>query len=263
MKYKEVVMEKCNRLILVAALAFACNGCLTNYYEKYYVDTEGRAKIKSIHGNAPVELRTVTTEDDVLNMIEDGYVSIGYASFNGPYTPMSLAVDTAEKHGAALALLDIRYKETKQYTSVMFLPSTSTSYTYGSVNATAYGPGGTAHAYGNYSGTTTTTTLNAVPVQRNQDIYSHDAMFFKKIDTSNLYGVNWFVPKRLPTEKEDAPIQVRVMAVLHGTPAERDGIKRGQIVKSVNGKLIKTRKDIAPYLNNPGLVKKLEVEDAK
>lgn len=241
---------------IVNFLIFAlCCGCLTNYYEKNYVDTQGGKVIKSIQGAAPVEIRTAKTEDDVLDLIEDGYVSIGHSSFIAPYTPLSLAVDTAEEKGAALVLIDIRYKSTEQYTSVMYLPSTSTTYTSGNVSANGIS--------GTYSGSSTTYTLNTVPVQRSRDIYSHDAMFFKKVDTSKLYGVSWFVPKRLPTEAVDAPIQVRVLAVLKGSQAEKDGIKRGQIVKAINGVAINTRKDMTPFLDTSVVIKKVEVKDDK
>jgi S1-C subfamily serine protease len=123
--------------------------------------------------------------------------------------------------------------------------------------------GGYTHVNRTYFGSSTTHTLNAVPVQRSRDIYSHDAMFFKKIDTSKSYGVNWFVPKRLPTEAADAPIQVRVLAVLKGSQAEKDGIKRGQIVKAINGVAIKTRKDMAPFLDASTVIKNVEAEDVK
>lgn len=232
-----------------------CCGCLTNYYEKNYVDTQGGKVIKSIQSAAPVEIRTATTEEDVLDLIEDGYVSIGHSSFIAPYTSLSLAVDTAEEKGADLVLIDIRYKSTEQYTSVMYLPSTSTTYASGNVSANGIS--------GTYSGSSTTYTLNAVPVQRSRDIYSHDAMFFKKIDISKLYGVSWFVPKRLPTETVDAPIQVRILAVLKGSQAERDGIKRGQIVKTINGVTINTRKDMAPFLDTSVVITKVEVKDAE
>ena len=252
------------RAILIITIASLFEGCLTNHYDKFYVDTQGDKVIESIHGNAPVEIRTATTEDDVLSLIEDGYVSIGYSSFTAPYTPLSLAVDTAEEKGVALVLADIRYKNTEQYTSVMFLPSTSTTYTHGHMSANAWSSGGGyAHVNGTYSGSSTTHTLNAVPVQRSRDIYSHDAMFFKKIDTSKLYGVSWFVPKRLPTEAVDAPIQVRILAVLKGSQAERDGIKRGQIVKAINGVAINNRKDMAPFLDASTVITKVEVEDVK
>jgi hypothetical protein len=243
------------RAILIITIVSLFGGCLTNHYDKFYVDTQGDKVIESIHRNAPVEIRTATTEDDVLNIMEEGYVSIGHSSFIAPYTPLSLAVDTAEKKGAALVLIDVRYKKTEQYTSVMFLPSTSTTYTHGHVSANGIS--------GTYSGSSTTYTLNAVPVQRRRDIYSHDAMFFKKVDATKLYGVNWFVPKRLPTEAADAPIQVRVLSVLRGSQAEKDGIKRGQIVKAINGIAINNRKDMAPFLDASAVITKVEVEDVK
>ena len=258
---KRITMNKNAIISIVAMLPLV--GCLTNNYENFYVDTERGKNIQSIHGTAPIEIKSATTEDDVLDLIEDGYVSVGHSSFISSYTPMSLAVDTAQKHGAALVLLDIRFKETQQYTSVMFLPSTSTSYTSGTVTANACGPRGNVYGSGRYSGTTTTTTLNAVPVQRNRDMYAHDAMFFKKIDVSNLYGVQFFIPNRLPTESPDAPVTVRVLAVFHGTQAERDGIKRGQIVKAINGRPIRTRYDIAPFVEKLTAISSMEVEGAK
>lgn len=250
-------------LLMLIVIMFHCSGCLTNNYEKFYVDTEHGQRVQSIHGRAPVELKIATTEEDVINLIEEGYVSIGYSSFTAPYTPMSLAVDTAEKHGANLALLDIRFKETQQYTSVIFLPSTSTSYTHGTVTVNAWGSRGPVYGSGSYSGTTTTASLNAVPVQRNRNIYSHDAMFFKKIDASKQYGVHFFVPKRLPTDPPNTPVSVRILAVLHGTQAEKDGIKRGQIVKTINGKPIVTRGDIVGFIDGSSKVLAMEVEDAR
>ena len=110
-------------------------------------------------------------------------------------------------------------------------------------------------------GSSARATKNAVPVQGNVDAYDHNAMFFKQIDPSSVYGVFWDVPKRLPTEKADAPITVRILAVLHGSQAEKDGIKHGQYVKSINGTAIKTRADIIPYTNQRERIKKMEVED--
>ena len=251
------------RKSFIVVLLVSCTGCLTNNYEKYYVDSAEGRNLKSTHGDASVILKTATTEDDVLSIIEDGYVPSGTSSFSGRYTPFSCAVDTAKKHGAALVLLDVRFKETKQYTSVMFLPSYSTTYSSGAVNTTTYGSGGVSYGTGTYSGTSSTTTMNAVPVQREIDIYNHDAMFFKKIELSQTYGIKWFVPKRLPTEKSDSPILVRVLAVFHGTEAEKKGIKRGQIVKTINGIPIKTRQDIAPFLSNETVIKDVEVADAQ
>lgn len=466
------------------AVVLFCTGCVTNNYEKFYGDSCGEREIKSVHGDASVILKTATTEEDVIRLIENGYVRSGISSFYGPYTPFSCAVDTAEKHGAALVLLDVRLRETNQHTSVMHLPSYSsgigispsdtlplgydpllqheydiekekaelaerkyeeerrarfsrkgsflwcTTYSLdgeaakypdeesdphyynilvGGANAagegftalsglpfgvfakgdnkelfcngevqeirnaieravklgrcvrvfghswggatvarlaseypdipfyaldpvswtgvldeipknlTIYHPKGTddfdaprlAQILGRqwpiitkgegktvyYDGdhflglrpelnalnrrvrderiaASTNTcgvaqvpafgssaTMHAVPAKPKVDVYDHDAMFFKKIDPSSVYGVYWDVPKRLPTEKEDAPIKVRILAVLHGSQAERDGIRHGQYVKSINGTAIKNRADVIPYINQRERIKKMEVED--
>lgn len=455
----------------VALAALLLNtGCVANNFETFYVDSFGERELTSVHGDAPVILKTAQTEEDVVRLVEDGYVPSGISSFCGPKTPFSYAEDTAEAHGAALVLLDVRKRGTNHCASVMYqfpsssgagiLPSDALPLKYSPAlqnacdkaqedeeraereyeanrrvrfsrkgsflwfttyslddeakkcgdgesdpryynilvgGANAAGEGFTAlsalpfsvlakgdnkelfcndeveqirkaieraarrgknvrvfghswggaavanlareyaeipfyaldpvswtgvldelpknltiyHPRGNddvdfprlaqifggqwpvitkgegktiwYDGDhilglraemrklnesmknekpaapPATVKMNEVSVQRNADAYDHDAMFFKKIDTSNLYGVYWDIPKRLPLEKSDAPITVQILAVLHGSQAEKDGIKRGQIVKAINGVAIKTRADITPYVDKKECIKKLEV----
>ena len=255
---KRHMMNKISSILLLTGLA----GCMTNHYEEYYVSKD-RSYFDSLNAVMPsgqqVELKIATTEEDVINIIEDGYVPIGSSSFCTAYNGMTCAVDTAEKHGAQLILFDIRFKETKNYTSVVFLPSTSTSYTYGTVNATAYGARSPTYATGTYSGTTTTTTLNAVPVQRSIDLYTHNALFFKKVDPKSFYGIIPFIPKRLPTEKADAIVPVTILGVLHGSRAESDGFKRGQKIVAINGVKISNRKSVAPFSRSISSIKSVEV----
>ena len=243
------------RLFIVNVVFSLVSGCLTNNYEEYYVEKELDRNVATPSQDTSVLVKLATTEEDVLDLLEDGYVAIGTSAFVGPYCPMSCAIDVAEKHGASLVLLDIRFKETKQYTSVMYLPSFSTTRHSGSFNTFAGG--------GTYSGTSTTTTMNAVPVQRDVDTYLHDAMFFRKIEASYSYGIIWQIPARLPTEKPDDQIIVRTLAVRHGSAAKRAGIKRGQIVKSINGKPVRTRNDIEFYCRNDAEIKSVEVASEK
>ena len=49
----------------------------------------------------------------------------------------------------------------------------------------------------------------------------------------------------------------------HGSAAERAGIKRGQIVKSINGKPMRTRSDIEFYCKNDAEIKSVEVANEK
>jgi len=235
---------------LTLLLLMLCTGCLTNNYERYFVGFSEEREMAPVNNDAPVLLRRVIAEEDVIGIIEDGYVAIGASSFRGPYTPYSFAVDTAKKHGAALVLLDVRFKEKKQYTSVMYLPSYSTTYSAGMIGG---------HCY---SGNSTTTMVNAVPVQQDVDVFDHDAMFFRKVDIAKTYGIRWSLPKRLPNESHDAPIKVYVMAVLHGSEAEKKGVRRGQVVTAINGTLIRSRKDIEPFLADERSITDVEVANA-
>ena len=250
-----------NKLVgLLILMVFA--GCMTNHYEEYYVSRDNSyfESLNAIGGpDQSVVLKVATSEKDVVDIIEDGYLPIGVSSFLSEYNGMTCAVDTAEKHGAQLILFDIKFKKTKNYTSILFLPSTSTSYTYGTVNATAHGNRGFAHGTGTYSGTTTTTTMNAVPVQRSVDLYNHNALFFKKVDPKAFYGIVPFIPKRLPTESADAIVPVTILGVVHGSQAEADGFKRGQKITAINGTTISNRKSIAPFSNSITTIKSVEV----
>ena len=246
----------------IAALFFSM-GCTTNPYEKNFVasgPSRGRRKPVS---TASVILKTAIRKDDILQLVEDGYIKVGSSSFYGAYSPMAQAVDTARKHGASLVLLDIRYSGTEEYTDIQIIPTHSTTYDYGTMHSTAYGPRGMTYGTGSYSGTSTTTSYNSVSVKRQMTCYDHKAIFFQKVDLSSTYGIYWDIPQRLPTESPDAPIVVRVAAVLHGTPAERAGIQRGQIVKSINGIPIRSRRDIEPFVTDETSIKVVEVENAR
>ena len=236
--------------LLALLILIALTGCMTNYYEEYYVSRDNSyfdALDAIVQPNESVALKIATSEEDVIDIIEEGYLPIGVSSFLSDYNGMTCAVDTAEKHGAQLILFDIKFKETKNYTSVIFLPSTSTSYTYGTIGTMSY------------SGTTTTTTMNAVPVQRSVDLYNHNALFFKKVDPKAFYGIVPFIPKRLPTESADAIVPVTILGVVHGSQAEADGFKRDQKIAAINGTTISNRKSIAPFSNSITAIKFVEV----
>ena len=239
-------MRRLSGILILTALA----GCMTNHYEEYYVSRDNfyfEALDAVTQPNESVVLKIATSEEDVINIIEEGYLPIGVSSFLSDYNGMTCAVDTAEKHGAQLVLFDIKFKETKNYTSVLLLPSTSTSYTYGTVGDRTY------------SGTITTTTMNAVPVQRSVDLYNHNALFFKRVDPKAFYGIVPFIPKRLPTESADAIVPVTILGVVHGSQAEADGFKRGQKITAINGTPISNRKSIAPFSNSITTIKSVEV----
>ncbi|MBP5320143.1 MAG: hypothetical protein J6334_04075 [Kiritimatiellae bacterium] len=171
-----MMMRAC---FLMVTLALA-GGCLTNYYGQYYVTANGMSDTSPLPKKESVSIRKVLSEDDVPRLVDEGYEMIGVSSFAGPYTPLSCAVDTAREHGASLILTDIRFKETQQKLSLMYVPTYSTYFDHGYDFGPIRGRRGWYYGHRPYLATTTVTSLNAFPVQTNVDVYSHDVMFFRK-----------------------------------------------------------------------------------
>ena len=92
------------------------------------------------------------------------------------------------------------------------------------------------------------------------EIYDQSAMFLRKGDFEGFYGAVLYVPRLLPDEEPDAEIPVTILAVLQGSQAQKDGFKRGQRVKAVNGKHITTRATIEPFVQDPRSIRSVEVE---
>ncbi len=231
------------------------SGCISNEYENHYAPYAPYRALMSqfppCEKSEKIKLRPAISENDVLDVLERGYVPFGQSSFEGVHCPWFCAIDCAEEMGADLVLIDEKFKEKESYTSVLFLPTTSTTYSHGSV----YGGGTHAH----YSGSSITTSTQAVPIQKTREIYKQTALFFQKLDLKNYYGAILYVPPRLPTDTADTPCVVRVLAVLKGSQAEADGIKRGAMVRGINGRKISVRKDVAAFANNLRSIKSMEV----
>lgn len=250
-------------LSLITFVLGFCSGCISNDFNRFYTRTESPflQQYPSLSGRGPVSIRPVSSESDVLSAMEEGYVPVGSSAFTGRYCPWACAIDQAEAVGADLVLVDCKFKTTKAYTSVVFLPSTQVSHTYGTVNATTYGPSGSAMAMGSYSGTTTSSSMNAIPVVRETDIYDQAALFFKRVNLKNYYGAVLCIPRQLPTEKSDTPCVVTVLVVIKGSQAEKEGIRKGQIVRSINATPIKVRNDVVPYLKMLSSITHIEVDN--
>lgn len=242
-------------LFALSLLLTVASGCLSNYYKEYYVSTQHSDHVFADDAKEEVDLKISTSPNDVIDLMEEGYSLIGQTSFYAPYTSFSCAIDAARKHHASLVLLDIQFKDTKEYNSITYVPSYSTSYTSGHIY--------TGYRTGSYSGTTTTTTLNAVPVQYSVDFYNHNALFFRKIDPANCYGAVFNIPQRLPDEDIEAPVTLTLIAVIHHSQAERDGLKRGQRITTINDIPIRQRKDLLPFERNEITITKIEAEDAE
>ncbi len=239
---------------LLAGASFLIQGCIPNHFEDYYQSYD--ATLFQHFGSIPEEhitLRPVYTEDNVIDCLEDGYLTLGISTFTDTHCPWVKAIDHAETVGATLVLIDEQYKTTKRETSVIFLPMTQYSYTSGTIY-NSYG--GTSR----YSGTVQTTTMQPISYDYEVPVYEQTAMFLKKGDFRDYYGVLLYTPKLLPGETPDRECRTTILAVLKGSQAERDGLKRGQRVVKINDTAIQTYRDIQTFTQNPKSIRSVEVQ---
>lgn len=97
-------------LFLAALSLLGLNGCASNPYSQYYVakpqavSIEKDPYLEPNHGE-PMLLDGFSPESDSQQMLEDGYVMIGYSSFGAPYVDATAAVKQARKLKAKAVVL--------------------------------------------------------------------------------------------------------------------------------------------------------------
>lgn len=239
------------------------SGCVDNYYKEYYVEhisaTASGTKIKP----SDIQLRFSTAtasdvENEVWDVVEEGYECLGESRFVSVHCPWSCAVDHAMDIGATLILFRERFHKTKEIQSVAYVPSTSYSYTSGNVSAYSWNGGS---AYGTYSSNTQTTSYQPIAYSKSLDLYEQQALFFRKKHLSNdFYGVILKYPQFLPGDSMDDEVSVEVCAVLKNSIAAKNGIRRGDVVDSINGKKVRVRKDIQLLASGKERIESLEVK---
>ena len=242
--------RKMNRYFqfLLILSAFSVCGCINNHYEEYYVanipagtERVKKSDIRLCFSSCAEE----NLKDEFIALIEDGYELIGESAFSAVHCPWVCAIDLAEDIGATLVVFREKFHRTKSVQGVAYVPSTSYSYTSGTVSGYSATGG---YVSGNYSGQTRKTTLQAIPYAEEVDFYNQYGFFFRKRKMSkDFYGVILAYPQFLPGDSDSDEIEVRIAAVVKGTRAKADGLQRGMVVDKINGVSIRTQGDIKPF----------------
>lgn len=97
-------------LLLAAILLLGLNGCASNPYSQFYVAKPQGAAVEKDpylepYYKEPLLFEGLSPESDSRQMIEDGYVMIGYSSFGAPYVDVAAAVKQAKKLKAKAVVL--------------------------------------------------------------------------------------------------------------------------------------------------------------
>lgn len=223
------------RLLGALAALVVCLGC-KNPFTEFYRDNGAAALISDgviARADYPNRQSGTNPEDDYLTMIENGYEALGYSSFNGgTNVNWEDAIEQGKKLGASVVILyNPKHSGTRSGVYTQSIPTTTTSYSTGT--ATAYGPGGTVNAYG--SGITTTYGTQQVAVPYTVNRYDYMATYWAKVIKPPILGVRW---RDLTGEERTALGSnkgARIVAVVKGSPAFKADILRNDILKKING----------------------------
>jgi PDZ domain len=160
-----------------------------------------------------------------------GYLLIGNSMFNsGKPESDDAAIRQGQEVGADLVLiLNPKYTGTIISTVPITTPTTSTSYATGS--ATAYGSGGTVHAYGRGTTTTYGSSTEYIPISVQRSDYG--ALYFVK----NKWSLGVLTRELNDSERQELQTNKGAMVnlVVDETPAFDADILVGDVIKSIDG----------------------------
>lgn len=157
------------RWVLITALLLT--GCVHPYAKFYQPSNElvlssvGIRRVQPAPANPDV-LRGNSPRDDLAALQAEGWVVIGQSHFTGPKIDQDDALDQGRKVGADRVVMYGALSCIEHTVLPLKLPTTQTSVTNGT--ATAFGPGGTATAYGSATTTTYGTETTYIPLTINR-----------------------------------------------------------------------------------------------
>lgn len=222
---------------IVAAIALSLAGCASGYKQFYksLVTPEEVAAMRVTPPPAEPEVqhsRPLAPEVIEPSFTRMGYGAIGFSSFNGAAGQSERgAVALGKKIGADIVLiLDPQYTGTQSGVVPITTPTTSTTYSSGT--ATAYGAGGSVTAYGSGRSTTYGTQTNYVPYS--VDRMDYTAVYFVK--QKYRIGLNTRDLTDAERRSNESNIGAAVRVVVDGTPAFRADILPEDVILEVNGK---------------------------
>ncbi|RYG28974.1 MAG: PDZ domain-containing protein [Burkholderiales bacterium] len=222
------------RIAIAVTAVFMLSGCASGYSQYY---EPNNAMLGSPIGVdlSPGATPTVIASSgdakiDTLSLYSQGLGLLGSSSFNGANEGAAGAIGQAKKIGATHIVMSAQYARTVSGAIPMTVPTTTTSYTSGT--ATAYGAGG--YASGNYSGTTTTYGSQTTMVPYSVDRYDQSAGYFAPLKRRG-YGM-----MQMPLAEDQVRLigsnkGMFIAAVRRGSPAFLADILPGDFILSING----------------------------
>jgi len=216
------------KLIVLVLIVFLFLGCASPFARFYNQMPTPRDRL-IYHNDDPKMFSGSDPEKDYIKLFEDGYLMIGYSSFNAGSVHWNGAIAQAKKIKANIVVTYSKYTKTESGVIPLTTPDRNISTTTSS--GSVYGSRG---AYGTYSGTSQTTTYG-----------SSTTYMPYSIDRFEYLATYW-VKAKSPTFGSlfhDLPIEIRqamgtnkgvlVKAVVKNSPAYDSDIISGDVIKKV------------------------------
>jgi hypothetical protein len=228
-----------NWLVLILA-AMTLAGCV-NPYEKFYQPVrEGAFVIPSTE--EPMELPSSgDLKQDVRLMYQEGYGLIGSSGFNAAMADRAGAIAQAKKIGANRFIIEAKYRSTQSGMMPITTPTTSTSYTSGTVRST----GGYYSGLGSsasYSGTTTTYGSETTYIPYSVDRYEQHALYFGPLPREGL-GAFMIPPTEETRQQAGTNKGYQILVIRRGSPEFRADMLPGDLIVTIGGRDIVEPRD--------------------
>lgn len=223
------------KLIIIITILLTLSSCV-NPYTKYYVDMVGGEDVTQSKyvilptGEPEIKRGSSDQKNDVTRMKEQGFVLLGYSSFNSAETSDSMLIEQAKKVHATVVVVSTAYTETRKGAVPITTPNNTTTYTntYGNV----YGSGGYASYTGSGYSTTYGTKTTYIPYSVNR--YDYNATYWIK-GKQRIFGAFLNdVPSELKSEMGTNKGKL-VEVVVIGSPAYKADIINGDVLLSIGG----------------------------
>lgn len=174
-----------------------------------------------------------------------GFISIGNVSFNsGNQESDAAAVEQGKKVGADLVVI-FAPRHTGTTTSAMPLTLPTTSTTYSTGTATAYGPRGATTAFGSGTSTTYGTTTTMIPVTVHRADYG--AVYFVKLKWH--FGAIFRELNEAERHELQSNKGAAIDVVVDKTPAYQADLLSGDIILAVDGQAISDNQELNKALD--------------
>jgi len=177
-----------------------------------------------------------------------GYALIGSSSFNsGNQESDNAAVEQGRSVGADLVLiLSPRYAGS--VTSVVPITTPTTTTSYSTSNATAYGSLGAVNAFGTTTTTSYGSQTNYVPITINRMQYGA-AYFVKQRTVLGINGDNLTDSERQELQSNKG---VSIRLVVDNSPAFHADLLAGDIILAFNGEPVLNRESMSGFMKGVG-----------